>query len=423
MIALADCNNFYVSCERAFNPRLEGKPVGILSNNDGCIIARSEEIKKLGVVMGTPYFKIPDLIKQHNIQILSSNFALYGSLSRRVMQVLSRFTPSMEIYSIDEAFLDLSGFSQDLTAYGKTIAKTVKQGTGIPVSIGIAPTKTLAKLANKLAKKDIAGHRQVLDWNALTDTNAVLEHFPVKDVWGISSGWGTRLAKMGIANTYDLKQVNPKWIRQHFGVVMERIVRELNGTPCIPLEMIAPARKQILTSRSFGERLTQLVDLRAAVSVFASRSAEKLRTQNLCALSICVFIHTSPFDASKPAYSNAVTIRFDQPSQDTGYLIHCALSGLARIFKPGYHYQRAGVMMPDLVPAGTQQLSLFSNETDIDNKLGQLMEMIDNINRTHGRHTIRYASDNLSAKWRMRQGMKSPAYTTSWVALPVANVI
>jgi|CXWL01.1.fsa_nt_gi DNA polymerase V len=422
MIALIDANNFYVSCERAFNPRLEGKPVGILSNNDGCIIARSEEIKKLGVAMGTPYFKIPDLIKQHNIQILSSNFSLYGDMSRRIMQVLSRFTPAMEIYSIDEAFLDLSGFAQDLTAYGNTIAKTVKQGTGIPVSIGIAPTKTLAKLSNKLAKKGIAGHRQVLDWNTLTDTNAVLEHFPVKDVWGISSGWGTRLAKLGIANTLALKQADPKWIRQHFGVVMERIVRELNGTPCIPLEMIAPARKQILTSRSFGERLTQLADLRAAVSVFASRSAEKLRSQNLWALSICVFIHTSPFDTGKPSYNNALTITFDQPSNDSGWLIHCALKGLERIFKPGYRYQRAGVLLPELLTVGVRQLTLFTDEQEFDPKPGKRMAIIDRINRLYGRHTIRYASDKLSSKWQMRQNLKSPAYTTNWAALPVVNV-
>jgi DNA polymerase V len=418
MIALVDCNNFYVSCERVFNPKLEGKPVGILSNNDGCIIARSEEIKRLGVAMGTPYFKIPDLIKQHNIQILSSNYALYGDMSRRVMQVLSRFSPTMEIYSIDEAFLDLSGFAQDLTAYGNTIAKTVKQGTGIPVSIGIAPTKTLAKLSNKLAKKGIAGHRQVLDWNTLKDINAVLEKFPVKDVWGISSGWGTRLAKLGIANTLALKQVDPKWIRQHFGVVMERIVRELNGTPCIPLEMIAPARKQILTSRSFGERLTQLADLRAAVSVFASRSAEKLRTQNLCAQSICVFIHTSPFDLSKPAYNNAITIEFNQPTQDTGLLIRSALSGLNKIFRAGYHYQRAGVLLPDLVPNGINQLSLFSDDNEPHLKSDRLMAMMDQINLTQGRNTLRYASDSLSGKWQMRQNMRTPAYTTRWECLP-----
>jgi DNA polymerase V len=405
-----------------FNPKLEGKPIGILSNNDGCIIARSEEIKKLGVAMGTPYFKIPDLIKQHNIQILSSNYALYGSMSRRVMQVLSRFTPTLEIYSIDESFLDLSGFSQDLSDYGRTIAQTVKQGTGIPVSIGIGPTKTLAKLANKLAKKGIAGQHQVLDWRTLTDSNAILERFPVTDVWGINAGWGGRLAKLGIVNSLALKQADPKWIRGHFGVVLERIVRELNGTPCIPLELIAPPRKQILTSRSFGERLMELADLRAAVSVFAARSAEKLRSQSLCATSICVFIHTSPFDLSKPGYNNAVTISFDQPSNDSGLLTHCALKGLERIYQPGHRYQRAGVLLPELQPAGVRQLSLFSDEPEDDPKPGKRMAMIDHINQRYGRYTIRYASYKISRKWQMRQSLKSPAYTTSWAALPVVSV-
>ncbi len=423
MIALVDCNNFYVSCERVFNPRLEGKPVGILSNNDGCIIARSEEIKKLGVAMGTPYFKIPDLIKRHNIQILSSNYALYGSMSRRVMQVLGRFTPTMEVYSIDECFLDLSGFSQNLSAFGNMIAKTVNQGTGIPVSIGIGPTKTLAKLANKLAKKGIAGKGQVLDWTTLKNVNAILEQFPVNDVWGISSGWGTRLTKLGIANTLALKQADPKWVKQHFGVVLERIVREINGTPCIPLELIAPPRKQILTSRSFGERLTELDDLRAAVSVFSARSAEKLRRLNLCTQSICVFIHTSPFDLTKPGYNNAVTITFDKPSDDSGKLIQCALTGLERIYKPGYRYQRAGVLLPELLPAGVRQLSLFSDEPEENLKPGRRMATIDGINRRYGRHTIRYASDKLSQKWQMRQNQKSQAYTTDWAALPIVKVV
>jgi DNA polymerase V len=418
MIALVDCNNFYVSCERVFQPRLEGKPVGILSNNDGCIIARSEEIKQLGVAMGTPYFKIPELIKQHNIQILSSNYALYGDMSRRVMQVLARFTPTMEIYSIDESFLDLSGFSLDLTAYGLNIAKTVKQGTGIPVSIGIAPTKTLAKLANKLAKKGIAGNRQVLCWDTLSEPDSLLKKIPVKDIWGISSGWGKRLHDLGIANALQLKQTDPKFLRKHFSLVMERIVLELNGIPCIPLEMIAPKRQQILTSRSFGERLTQKEDLRAAVSVFASRSAEKLRHQNLCTQALCVFIHTSPFDLSKPSYNNAVTITFDQPNQDTGLLIRSALKGLDKIYRSGYRYQRAGILLPDLVPNGMQQLSLFSDDTRINPKSDKLMAMMDTINRSQGKHTVRYASESLSNKWQMRQNSRTQAYTTRWECLP-----
>jgi DNA polymerase V len=422
VIALVDCNNFYVSCERAFNPKLDGKPVGILSNNDGCIIARSEEIKQLGVAMGTPYFKIPELIKRHNIQILSSNYALYGDMSRRVMQVLGRFSPTMEVYSIDECFLDLSEFSQDLTTYSNTIAKTVKQGTGIPVSIGIAPTKTLAKLANKLAKRGMAGKDAVLDWNTLTEPDKLMASLPVKELWGISSGLGKHLNQLRIDNVLALKQANIPLIRKHFGVVVERIVRELNGTPCLALETITPKRKQILTSRSFGTRLTHLVDIRAAVTLFASRSAEKLRSQNLCAQTLCVFIHTSPFALDKPTYNNSITIQLDQPTQDTGILIRHALAGLKRIFKPGYEYQRAGVLLPDLIPNGLQQLSLFQDGLAANQKSERLMTALDTINRNHGKHTLHYASQSLSTRWQMRQQAKSPAYTTQWEGLPVANI-
>lgn len=371
--------------------------------------------------MGTPYFKIPELIKRHNIQILSSNYALYGDMSRRVMQVLGRFTPSMEVYSIDECFLDLSGFKQDLTAYGHAIVSTVKQGTGIPVSIGIAPTKTLAKLANKLAKKGIADNDSVLVWDTLTEPNKLLATIPVKELWGISSGLSKRLNRINIDNVLALKQANIPLIRKQFGVVLERIVRELNGISCIQLELIPPKRKQILTSRSFGTRLSTLLELRAAVSVFATRSAEKLRSQNLCTQTLCVFIHTSPFDLSKPGYSNAMTLSWDRPTQDTSVLIRYALAGLERIFRPGYQYQRAGVLLPDLIPNGVQQISLFQDNADLSLKSERLMAVLDAINQIHGRHSIRYASQGLSTQWRMRQELKSPAFTTRWEEIP--NVI
>jgi DNA polymerase V len=343
-------------------------------------------------------------------------------MSRRVMQVLGRFTPTMEVYSIDESFLDLSGFTQDLTAYGNTIAKTVKQGTGIPVSIGIAPTKTLAKLANKLAKKGITGNSSVLVWNTLAEPDKLLATLPVKELWGISSGLGKRLSQLRIDNAQALKQANPQLIRKQFGVVVERIVRELNGTPCIPLEMIPPKRKQILTSRSFGTRLSTLPELRAAVSVFATRSAEKLRSQNLCTQTLCVFIHTSPFALDKPSYNNAITISLNQPTQDTGELIRTALAGLQRIYKPGYEYQRAGVLLPDLMSNGMQQLSLFQDDSTDNPKSERLMTVLDAINHAHGRHSIRYASQGLSERWKMRQQLKSPAYTTKWDSIPTVIV-
>jgi DNA polymerase V len=327
----------------------------------------------------------------------------------------------MEVYSIDECFLDLSGFSQDLTAYGNTIAKTVKQGTGIPVSIGIAPTKTLAKLANKLAKKNIAGKDAVLEWNTLTEPDKIMASLPVKELWGISSSLGKRLNQLRIDNVLALKQANSQLIRQHFGVVVERMVRELNGTPCLALETTTPKRKQILTSRSFGTRLTNLAEIRAAVTLFASRSAEKLRAQNLCTQTLCVFIHTSPFALDKPAYNNAITIQLDQSTQNTGILIRHALAGLGRIYRPGYEYQLAGVLLPDLMPNGLQQLSLFQDEMTCSLKSERLMTALDAINRNHGKHTLRYASQALSSRWHMRQQLKSPAYTTRWEDLPIVT--
>jgi DNA polymerase V len=285
-----------------------------------------------------------------------------------------------------------------LTSYGNTIAKTVKQGTGIP------------------------GNGSVLVWDNLAEPDKLLATIPVKELWDISSGLGKRLFQLRIDNVLALKQANPELIRKQFGVVVERIVRELNEIPCIPLEMIVPKRKQILTSRSFGTRLSPLPELRAAVSVFATRSAEKLRSQNLCTQTLCVFIHTSPFALDKPSYNNAITISLSQPTQDTGILIRTALAGLQRIYRPGYEYQRAGILLPDLMPNGMQQLSLFQDDTVDNPKSERLMMVLDAINHAHGKHSIRYASQGLSARWQMRQQLKSPAYTTRWECLPVAMI-
>jgi DNA polymerase V len=299
------------------------------------------------------------------------------------------------------------------------MARTVRQWTGIPVSVGIAPTKTLAKLANRLAKKGLGQSGPVLEWPKLADPEAMLRALPVEDIWGISTRWGERLRSLGIADALALRNADPKLIRRHFGVVMERVVLELRGVSCIPLESIPPPRKQILTSRSFGERLTSLDDLRAAVSAFAARSGEKLRSQNLCAQALCVFVATSPFDTTRPPYSNAVTIDFDRPSQDSGFLIRCALRGLERIFRPGFAYQRAGVLLPDLIPSGMEQQTLFSIAGEDEGRSERLMQAVDRINRVHGRNAVRYASEGLGERWRMRQQMKSPAYTTRWAELLV----
>lgn len=329
-------------------------------------------------------------------------------MSQRVMHVLSGYAPKVEVYSIDECFLDLSGMPYDLTDYCLDICQTVKQWTGIPISIGIAPTKTLAKLANRLAKK---GCSPVLDWRTLPST--VLESIPLDDLWGISRRWSEKLNALGIHQALALRDSNPKMMRQHFGVVMERIVMELRGISCIPLEDIPPAKKQILTSRSFGEKLTGFDDLRAAVTHFATRSAEKLRRQNLSTQALTVFIQTSPFDTSRPQYSNSSTTEFDIPTHDSAQLINAAHQGLQRIYRKGFSYQRAGVLLPDLLPAGVIQATLFDCPDNSDRR-EQLMAALDNINRRHGKKSIRYASEILSNRWHMRQQYKSPSYTTNW---------
>lgn len=412
VFGIADCNNFYASCQRVFQPKLNGKPVVVLSNNDGCVIARSNEAKLLGVKMGAPYFKIEQYAKQEGIAVFSSNYALYGDFSQRVVQTLSRYAPRIEVYSIDECFLDFTGMSKDLTTYSQEICQTVAQWTGIPISIGIAPTKTLAKLANRLAKNGHSHMGTVLDWRNIADTDAVLKTITLDDIWGISRRWKDKLNQIGIHHALALKQTDPKHLRRHFGVVMERIVTELNGISCIALEEMPAPKKQILTSRSFGERLTDYDDLRAAVTHFATRSAEKCRQQQLTAQVLTVFINTSPFDTANPRYSNSATIEFDRPTSDSAQLIAAAQQGLKRIFRRGFSYQRAGILLPDLWPASVTQISLFdSGEGSV--RSDQLMATLDNINLKHGKHSIRYASEMISKRWQMRQKFKSPSYTTN----------
>ncbi len=416
IFAIADCNNFYVSCERVFQPHLNGKPVVVLSNNDGCVIARSNEAKALGVNMGAPYFKIEKFARQEGITVFSSNYALYGDMSQRVMHALSGYAPRVEVYSIDESFLDLSGMPQDLTLYCQNICKTVKQWTGIPISIGIAPTKTLAKLANRLVKKGYSANGAVLDWQTLASPEDILEGTALDDLWGISRRWSEKLQGLGIHHALALRNAEPKQMRQHFGVVMERIVLELRGISCIPLEEMPPPKKQIMTSRSFGEKLTSIDELRSAVTHFAARSGEKLRHQKLAAQALTVFIQTSPFDTSNPQYANSATTEFDRPTDDSAQLIAAAHRGLQQIFRAGLSYQRAGILLPDLLPAGVAQASLF-DVVENSGRSERLMATLDKINRVHGKSTIRYASEIISKRWHMRQQFKSPSYTTDWQEL------
>lgn len=408
MFAIADCNNFYASCERVFQPHLNDKPIVVLSNNDGCVIARSDQAKLLQIPMGAPYFKIERYLKQEGVAVFSSNYALYGDMSQRVMSMLVGFAPRAEVYSIDECFLDLAGIPGNLTEYCMHIGKIVKQYTGIPISIGIAPTKTLAKLANRIAKKD-KSTGGVLDWRNV-DADEVLGRIELDDIWGISRRLKARLQDLGIHNAFELSHTEPKRIRHHFGVVVERIVSELSGLSCIPLDEMPSPKKQIMTSRSFGTKLTEYNDLQAAISYFATRAGEKLRAQQLTTNALTVFIQTSPFDTSKPQYGNSATIQFDYPTCDSSKLINAAQTGLRSIFRRNFSYQKAGVLLPDLLPLGVGQLSLFG-VTDAE-RSDQLMSALDKINRRHGKSSVRFGSELVSDRWRMRQQFKSPSYTT-----------
>jgi DNA polymerase V len=371
--------------------------------------------------MGAPLFKIEKYAKANGICVFSSNYALYGDMSRRVMQVLAGYAPSQEIYSIDECFLDWAGLPFDLTAQALAMARTVRKWTGIPVSVGIAPTKTLAKLTNRLAKKGKSPDGPVLDWARIPNQRATLADVAIEDLWGVSTRLGARLRARGIEHALALREADPKALRREFGVVVERIIWELRGVSCLSLETVPPPRKQILTSRSFGTRLTEAEDLRAAVASFAARAGEKLRSNGLAAQALNVFVQTSPFDIAEPYYSNAHTTSFNLPTQDSGVLIGAGLHGLERIYRAGLAYQRAGVLLPDLVAAGVEQTSLFAPALPDAARAKRLMDVLDSINSAYGRGTMRYGSEATSAGWKMRSRFKSPSYTTRWSELPVVG--
>lgn len=414
-IALIDCNNFYVSCERVFNPRLEGKPVVVLSNNDGCAVARSNEVKALGVKMGQPWFEFKDLARKHGIIAQSSNYALYADMSNRVMSILAMFSPQQEIYSIDECFLDLSGFgTQDLTSYGQRIRRCVKQWTGLPVCAGIGSTKTLAKLANHIAKK-------YPELDGVCDLNSMPRHqqddwfrrIAAGEVWGIGRRLVPKLYDNGIRTVLDLKRASPAGMRSRFSVVMEKVIRELNGVPCIELEEIAPPRKQIVSSRSFGVAVVDLSSLEEAVSLYVRRATEKLRRQQLCAGAIYVAIRTSPFNEEERYYANGLAIPLPVPTDDTVRLTKAALWGVRKIYRGGYRYQKARVMLSELVSAGNRQSDLFGLAA-AENKSGKLMVVMDQINAKMGSSTLKLASEGFRQPWKMKQGNRSPRYTTNW---------
>ena len=423
VFALVDCNNFYASCERAFDPKLEDRPIVVLSNNDGCVVAQSQQSKDLGIVRGVPVHEIKGLIEANEVAVFSSNYTLYGDMSARVMGILRQFSPAMEVYSIDEAFLHLNGWDRaSLDGTGREIRETVRKWTGLPVSVGIAPTKVLAKVANRAAKKS-ARADGVIDLTSAANQEALLRRTEVQDVWGIGRRWAKRLRQAGITTALELRDADTRWIRKNFNVVCERIVLELRGVSCIELEEMVPARQRIMVSRSFGERITELDDLRAAVSSHLTRAAEKLRDQNSTARAVMVFIQTNPFSDTEPRYANAVTLALPRATQNTGEMLHNALRGLDRIYKQGYRYQKAGVMLLDLKPVGSEHPVLFAEpETAVEHgRARPLMRVLDALNRRLGRGSVRYAIEGFDAAWRMKSRHRSPAYTTRWSDLPVVQ--
>lgn len=423
-ICLVDCNNFYVSCERVFRPDLNDKPVMVLSNNDGCVVARSQQVKDLGIKMGVPLFQVQHLVNQHQIQLFSSNYTLYADMSARVMSLLEEFTPRMEVYSIDEAFLDLTGVYpcyQDPMAYGQRIRKTIARQTGIPVCVGMGPTKTLAKLANFAAKKwKQAGG--VLDLTDPIRREKLMKIVPVDEVWGIGRQTTKRLNQLGIQTVWDLAIQSPKTIQAQFNVVVARTVMELNGTACLDLEDVAADKQQIVCSRSFSRKLTELEELSRALSEYCTRAAEKLRRQQSVTGCVSVFIRTNPFAVQEPQYQRAATVKLDAATQDTRTIIRVALSSLKAIYKPGFGYQKCGVQLSAIRPAASpSQFDLFDLSCEgapPDNAI--LMQTLDTINRRFPK-AVTIASSGFDNSWKPKAERISQRYTTDWRELVIVR--
>lgn len=419
VFALVDCNNFYASCEKLFDPKLSSKPVVVLSNNDGCVVARSAEVKALGIPMGVPWFKIQKAAKQYGIVAFSSNYALYADMSNRVVEVLGQFTPNLEVYSIDESFLDLSGFNQDLVEYGQEIRQRIQQWLGLAVCVGIAPSKTLAKLANHCAKKSLAGSAGVCDFTTMTESQLwqLFAGIEVGEVWGVGRKIEARLADMGITTVLQLREADPDLIRSKFSVVLERTVQELRGVSCLDLEEVVPDKQQIMCSRSFGQYVYDRDQLEEVVASYVARAAEKLRKQASLAGALMVFIRTNPFSPKEPQYQRSITIPLTEATADTRVLVMWALKGLKRIYRPGFSFQKAGVMLSELRPKSMAQASLFA---DLEDDRGQrLMATLDVINQRWGRGTLRLAAEGMENPWQMRRQRLSSRYTTDWQGLPM----
>ena len=417
-IALIDCNSFYVSCERLFKPKIRRLPVVVLSNNDGCIISRSNEAKALGIKMGEPYFKARNIIIKNNVQVFSSNYSLYGDISRRVMRTLKRFNSKIEVYSIDEAFLDLSNFSdKEVKDVGKEIRNTVLQWTGIPTSIGIAETKTLSKVANHIAKKQKSG---VVSLVNIKDLDPILEKVEVRDIWGVGKQLSKFYIKNGIYNAKQLKNASNTWIKKTKNVLSSRTAMELRGVPCIEIETKQTKRKSCCVSRSFGKKVEKLRELKESVTSYCLNAAEKIRSESLVCKSITVFIRTSPFQNKGIFYSNSKTIDFPIATNNSIEIVKNALTGLDLIYKDGFKYQKAGIILSGLSDSEKGN-SLFKSTKD--ERIKNLMQSIDNTNYRYGRSTISLASAGINKKWSMRRQYSSKIDTADFYSLPkiVAN--
>ncbi|MEG7482798.1 translesion error-prone DNA polymerase V subunit UmuC [Citrobacter freundii] len=420
MFALVDVNSFYTSCETVFRPDLQGKPVVVVSNNDGCIISRSAEAKSLGIKMGEPFFKIKNNTYSSRIHVFSSNYAIYADLSERVMQTLNETSPSVEIYSIDEAFVNLSGMMNcmPLSSFGYEMKNQVLKNTGLIVGVGIAQTKTLAKLANHAAKK-WRGTGGVVDLSNIDRQRRLMALTSVEDVWGIGRRISKKLNSMGINTALDLAESSLWVIRKHFNVVLERTVRELRGEQCLELEEFSPTKQQIICSRSFGHRITQYSDMHQAICAYAERASEKLRSERQFCRFVSVFLRTSPHADNEIYYGNQASVKLLIPSNDTRDIINAATNALRRVWVDGHRYMKAGVILTDFFSNGVAQLNLFDDNTQRRNSAA-LMETIDKLNKS-GKGKIWFAGQGVEKTWAMKREMLSPSYTTRYSDLPVAK--
>ena len=421
-VALIDCNNFYVSCERVFNPALKRKPIIVLSNNDGCVIARSQEVKNLGIKMGVPWFKVQGFAKNHKIITYSSNYTLYADMSNREMKIISEFGSHQEIYSIDECFLNLTELKHiDLNDYGQRIRARINRLLGLPVCVGFGASKTLAKIANHLAKKHLI-YNGVCDLSIKEHDvlDALFFKIQVKEVWGVGKRIEKKLVELGINTVLDLKRSSPRVLRKKFSITMERTVRELNGESCIPLEEVTRPKKQLICSRGFGIPVFSLDELSEAITTYTTRVAEKLRDQKSVATMVYVFIQTNPFKNKDQQYNSGRLISLMKPTNDTRELISAALRGLKSIYKPGLAYKKAGVLLDNLLSSNQYQKCLFDDIASQKNS-ESLMQAIDRINSKMGSGTIKFTGEGLQKRWSAKSEKKTQCYTTSIDEIPVAH--